>query len=247
MYIVNEQFVPKIGMTFKTLEETEKFYKDYSKLVGFSTKIKNTTRKGDEIKNKLITCSRERTGINCRARIYVHILKDVGLWIISKVLNHSHLCCLDRAGMLKQHRELSMFVHRTIENNKEAGIRPSKTYISVICTSSGQSSRTKNFGMIFSRSMVSEAINDFQVIAVLFELIDVFFLFTGAIQRPSFVDFSLSRSPLLAWDEKHQRSESMHTFFNKFITRNSSLIQFVKQYDNCLGSIEQRERKRERI
>ncbi|RYR56962.1 hypothetical protein Ahy_A05g022699 [Arachis hypogaea] len=39
-----------------------------------------------------------------------------------------------------------------------------------------------------------------------------------------------------------QRSESMHTFFNKFITRNSSLIQFVKQYDNYQGSREQRER-----
>ncbi|RYQ85429.1 hypothetical protein Ahy_B10g104990 [Arachis hypogaea] len=39
-----------------------------------------------------------------------------------------------------------------------------------------------------------------------------------------------------------QRSESIHSFFNKFITRNSSLIQFVKQYDNCLGSREQTER-----
>ncbi|RYR00290.1 hypothetical protein Ahy_B07g088408 [Arachis hypogaea] len=39
-----------------------------------------------------------------------------------------------------------------------------------------------------------------------------------------------------------QRSENMHSFFNKFITRNSSLIQFVKQYDNCLGSREQAER-----
>ncbi|RYQ98481.1 hypothetical protein Ahy_B07g086196 [Arachis hypogaea] len=39
-----------------------------------------------------------------------------------------------------------------------------------------------------------------------------------------------------------QRSKSMHVFFNKFITRNSSLIQFVKQYDNCLESRGQRER-----
>ncbi|QHO20485.1 Protein FAR-RED ELONGATED HYPOCOTYL [Arachis hypogaea] len=39
-----------------------------------------------------------------------------------------------------------------------------------------------------------------------------------------------------------QRSESMHSFFNKFITRNSSLRQFVKQYDNCLVSREQTER-----
>ncbi|RYR58275.1 hypothetical protein Ahy_A05g023933 isoform A [Arachis hypogaea] len=40
-----------------------------------------------------------------------------------------------------------------------------------------------------------------------------------------------------------QRSESMHAFSNKFIMQNNSLIQFVKQYDNCLGSREQRERK----
>ncbi|RYQ84476.1 hypothetical protein Ahy_B10g103826 [Arachis hypogaea] len=39
-----------------------------------------------------------------------------------------------------------------------------------------------------------------------------------------------------------QRSESMHAFFNKFITRNSSLRQFVKQYNNCLARREQRER-----
>ncbi|QHO00590.1 Protein FAR-RED ELONGATED HYPOCOTYL [Arachis hypogaea] len=39
-----------------------------------------------------------------------------------------------------------------------------------------------------------------------------------------------------------KRSKSKHALFNKFITRNSSLRQFVKQYDNCLASREQRER-----
>ncbi|RYR78255.1 hypothetical protein Ahy_A01g002992 [Arachis hypogaea] len=34
----------------------------------------------------------------------------------------------------------------------------------------------------------------------------------------------------------------MHAFFNKFITCNSSLRQFVKQYDNCLASREKRKR-----
>ncbi|RYR09651.1 hypothetical protein Ahy_B05g078035 isoform H [Arachis hypogaea] len=34
--------------------------------------------------------------------------------------------------MLKQHRELSMFVRRTIETHEEAGIRPSKTYQSFV-------------------------------------------------------------------------------------------------------------------
>ncbi|RYQ99067.1 hypothetical protein Ahy_B07g086921 [Arachis hypogaea] len=89
--VVDEQFVPKIGMTLKTLEEAGKFYKNYSKLAGFSTKIRNMTQKEDEIKNQLIVCSREGrwkskisptlktnplAGINCPARIYVYILKD---------------------------------------------------------------------------------------------------------------------------------------------------------------------------
>ncbi|RYQ82288.1 hypothetical protein Ahy_B10g100881 [Arachis hypogaea] len=44
-----------------------------------------------------------------------------------------------------------------------------------------------------------------------------------------------------------QRSKSMHSFFNKFITWNNSLIQFVKQYDNCLGSREQAERESDAV
>ncbi|RYR49047.1 hypothetical protein Ahy_A07g035330 [Arachis hypogaea] len=127
--IVDEKFISKVGIIFKTLEEAGKFYKHYSKLADFSTKIRNMTRDGDKIKNQLIVCSRERrwkskisptfktnpsAGINCPTRIYVHIIKDVGLWIISKVvLNHSHPCCPDQAEMLKQHRKLSMFTNLT--------------------------------------------------------------------------------------------------------------------------------------
>ncbi|RYQ89826.1 hypothetical protein Ahy_B09g096275 [Arachis hypogaea] len=60
-------------------------------------------------------------------------MKDVGLWTISKVvLNHSHPCCPDQAEILKQHRELSMFMSRTIKIHEEAGIRPSKTYQSFV-------------------------------------------------------------------------------------------------------------------
>ncbi|RYR40168.1 hypothetical protein Ahy_A09g045856 [Arachis hypogaea] len=43
-----------------------------------------------------------RAGLNCLARIYIHTLKDVGAWIISKVvLDHSHPCCPSKAEMLK--------------------------------------------------------------------------------------------------------------------------------------------------
>ncbi|RYQ79567.1 hypothetical protein Ahy_Scaffold5g107793 [Arachis hypogaea] len=187
LFVVDDQFVPKVGITFTTLEDAEKFYRNYAKVAGFSTRVRSTNRKGNEIKNQLITCSREgkwkskisltektnlTAGLNCPARIYIHTLKDVGAWIISKVvLDHSHPCCPSKAEMLKQHRELSMSIrHRHI-------------------------------------------------------------------WVPIYLDHHF-----WAGMRSTQRSESMHSFFNKFITWNSSLIQFVKQYDNCLGSREQAER-----
>ncbi|RYQ83514.1 hypothetical protein Ahy_B10g102223 [Arachis hypogaea] len=90
-YAVDDQFVPKVGMTSNTLEDAAKFYKDYSKVV----------------------------------------------------LHHSHPCCPDQAQMLKQHRELSMSVRRTIENNEEAGIRPNKTFQSFVAVAGGH--RELNF------------------------------------------------------------------------------------------------------
>ncbi|RYQ88312.1 hypothetical protein Ahy_B09g095574 isoform B [Arachis hypogaea] len=146
-------------MTFTTLEDAGKFYRNYAKAASFSTRVRCTNRKGNEIKNQLITCSREgkwkskisptektnpTAGLNCPARIYIHTLKDVGAWIISKVvLDHSHPCCPSKAEMLKQHRELSMSIRRTIENNEEAGIRPSKTYQSFVAAAGGH--RELNF------------------------------------------------------------------------------------------------------
>ncbi|RYR70042.1 hypothetical protein Ahy_A03g016558 [Arachis hypogaea] len=198
--VVDDELVPKVGMTFTTLEDAGKFYRNYAKAAGFSTRVRCTNRKGNEIKNQLITCSREKkwkskisptektnptAGLNCPARIYIHTLKDVGSWIISKVvLDHSHPCCPSKAEMLKQHRELSMSIRRTIENNDEADLYKDCH----ICV-------------------------------------------------PIYLDHHF-----WAGMRSTQRSESMHSFFNKYITRNSSLIQFVKQYDNCLGSREQVER-----
>ncbi|RYR61949.1 hypothetical protein Ahy_A04g019225 [Arachis hypogaea] len=126
-------------MTFTTLEDAGKFYKNYAKTAGFSTRVRSTNRKENEIKNQLITCSREgkwkskisptekanpTAVLNYPARIYIHTLKDVGAWIISKVvLNHSHPCYP--------------------KNNEEADIKPSKTYQSFVAAAGGH--RELNF------------------------------------------------------------------------------------------------------
>ncbi|RYR47788.1 hypothetical protein Ahy_A07g033754 [Arachis hypogaea] len=266
--VVDEKFVPKVGMIFKTLEETRKFYKYYSKLAGFSTKIRNTTRDGDKIKNQLIVCTREgrwkskisptlkinpSAGLNCPARIYVHIMKDVGLWTISKVvLNHSHPCCPDRAEMLKQHRELSMFVRCTIETNEKDGIRPNKTYQSFVTAAGNhcelsfiekdvrnyitrevrnisKEDDAKEFGKNWNDFLTKYSLGGNKWLSGLYK------------DRHIWIPLYLNHH-FCAGMRSTQRSESMHSFFNKFITCNTSLRQFVKQYDNCLASREQRER-----
>ncbi|QHO00094.1 Protein FAR1-RELATED SEQUENCE [Arachis hypogaea] len=301
---VDYQFVPKVGMTFNTLEDAAKFYKDYSKVA-------------------------------------------------------------DQAQMLKQHRELSMSVRRTIENNEEASIRPSKTYQSFVAAAGShrelnfiekdvrnyitrevrnvsEQENAKEFGKYLLRMkdknqnfLFELELEDDQSIKLAFwadarnraaceyfgdvisfdttyntnryNMVCGSFVGVNYHGQSTLLECTLMKNEdiqsfkwlfqcgFIAWEERlrkgfsrinvhrckglsrlyglvdnkwlselyegrhiwipiyldhHfcagmrsiQRNESMHSFFKKFITRNSSLIQFVKQYDNCLGSREQKER-----
>ncbi|RYR58033.1 hypothetical protein Ahy_A05g023689 [Arachis hypogaea] len=117
------------------------------------------------------------------------------------------LCCIIHT-LAVQHRELSISICRTIENNEEAGIRPSKTYQSFVVAAGV-------YFWVYSTDLYED----------------------HHIWVPIYLDHHF-----WAGMRSTQRSEIMHSFFNKFITRNISLIQFVKQYDNCLRSREQAER-----
>ncbi|RYR09653.1 hypothetical protein Ahy_B05g078035 isoform C [Arachis hypogaea] len=289
-------------------------------------------------------------------------MKDVSLWTISKVvLNHSHSCCPDQAEMLKQHRELSMFVRRTIETHEEAGIRPSKTYQSFVAAAGShcelgfiekdvrnyitrkvrnifEEDDAKKFGKylvrmkeknqnfffelnlegdhcikhVFWADARSRATFDYFGDVVSFDTtyntnraielcmpttihrwciwhimkkipsklnsykghIDIEQEMSRVVWNSYTKDefdknwndfltkYGLGGNKWLSelYEDRHiwisvyldhhfwagkkstQRSESMHSFFNKFITQNSSLRQFVKQYDNYLTSGEQAER-----
>ncbi|MED6223183.1 hypothetical protein PIB30_071489 [Stylosanthes scabra] len=41
---VDEEYVPKVGMTFESVDEAGLFYKEYAKCAGFSTKIRKSNR-----------------------------------------------------------------------------------------------------------------------------------------------------------------------------------------------------------
>ncbi|RYR31606.1 hypothetical protein Ahy_B01g056437 isoform A [Arachis hypogaea] len=157
-----------------------------------------------------------------------------------------------------------MSIRRTIENNEEASIRPSKTYQSFVAAAGGY--RELNFIKKDVRNYITKEVrnghakieqemsqvvwnshskdsfdmnwNDF---LLKYGLVDNKWLSDLYEDRHIWVPIYLDHY-FWAGMRSTQRSESIYLFFNKFITRNSSLIQFVKQYDNCLGSKEQAER-----
>ncbi|MED6147872.1 hypothetical protein PIB30_047988 [Stylosanthes scabra] len=139
---VDEVYVPKVGMWFEGVEDAGLFYKEYAKRAGFSTKISysNRCKETKEIKNQLITCTREGRwtsefpslektnpihAANCPARIYVHIDKKSRHWCISKViLHHSHPCCAEKAQMLPQHRgQLGRVIKKDMRNYVNREVR----------------------------------------------------------------------------------------------------------------------------
>ncbi|RYR38263.1 hypothetical protein Ahy_A09g043245 [Arachis hypogaea] len=116
-------------------------------------------------------------------------------------------------------------------------------------------------GTIFSQSMVSEATSGFKVIEISIRIIFMLIYFFpkactvfGSPQLINSVRFAELYEDRHIWIlvclDHHfwagmrstQKSESIHSFLNKFIAQNSSLRQFVKQYDNFLTSREQAER-----
>ncbi|RYR15661.1 hypothetical protein Ahy_B04g072559 [Arachis hypogaea] len=106
-------------MTFTTFEDAGKFYRDYAKAAGFSTRVRSTNRKRNEIKNQLITCSREEkwkskisptektnptAGLNCPARIYIHTLKDLAYSFVKQYNN-----CLESKEQAERESDAANF------------------------------------------------------------------------------------------------------------------------------------------
>ncbi|RYR21407.1 hypothetical protein Ahy_B03g066684 [Arachis hypogaea] len=164
--------------------------------------------------------------------------------------------------MLKQHKELSMSVCRTIENNEKVDVRSraaceyfgdvisfDTTYntnrYNLVCGSfvgvnhhEIEQEMSQVVWNSHSKDSFDKNLNDF---LLKYGLVDNKWLSDLYEDRHIWVPIYLDHH-FWAGKRNTQRSEGMHSFFNKFITQNRSLIQFVKQYDNCLRSREQAER-----
>ncbi|RYR52432.1 hypothetical protein Ahy_A06g027352 [Arachis hypogaea] len=146
--IGDEEVDPEVGMCFGTLEDARAYYYRYAARTGFVVKIRTTGWEtiNDQrvVVNQALHCNRDgyRTSrvkapqrrktvasTNCKARCYLALDKMTGQWRISRVeVSHSHPLNPKLSGMFSANRQLSMHVKDLIQQNDQAGIRPSKTY-----------------------------------------------------------------------------------------------------------------------
>ncbi|XP_015965822.1 protein FAR1-RELATED SEQUENCE 5-like [Arachis duranensis] len=336
--IGDEEVDPEVGMCFGTLEDARAYYYRYAARTGFVVKIRTTGWEtiNDQrvVVNQALHCNRDgyRTSrvkapqrrktvasTNCKARCYLALDKMTGQWRISRVeVSHSHPLNPKLSGMFSANRQLSMHVKDLIQQNDQAGIRPSKTYQALANAVGGPANLTfteKDVRNYISRHLrisgdetdPKELLKHFSRMKELnpnfFFEIDVdenhsirnvfwadarcraaweyfgdvvtfdttyktnrydvpFGSFVGvnhhgmstllgcALLRNEDTHMFADRHmwvPVFFKDEfwagmrSTQRSESMHSVFDKYLNSKSSLLQFVRQYQNCVIDKEQKE------
>ncbi|XP_020981458.1 protein FAR1-RELATED SEQUENCE 5-like [Arachis duranensis] len=146
--IGDEEVDPEEGMCFGTLEDARAYYYRYAARTGFVVKIRTTGWETindqrvvvnqalhwnrDGYRTSRVKAPQRRKTVastNCKARCYLALYKMTGQWRISRVeVSHSHPLNPKLSRMFSTNRQLSMHVKDLIQQNDQAGIRPSKTY-----------------------------------------------------------------------------------------------------------------------
>ena len=142
---------PYVGQKFNTIDETERFYRDYGRRMGFEIIIRSTHKhsRSDSIASRLYICRKggnlgskcldfekdeENSKIKrtrdilgrtkCEARIYVVHRTNLNKWEISLVeLEHNHVMVTpDKVQFMQRPRNIAPVVRSLIETLDKSGI-----------------------------------------------------------------------------------------------------------------------------
>lgn len=144
---------PEIGMSFGSEEEVRMFYSKYAMSQGFGiAKISVKCDDNGSLKYYSLACSRNgkyvslaNNGLNprptikigCKAKINI-VVRSEGEFVISKVcIPHNHSLSPQSSCYLPCHRRLDSMTKRVLEINDRAGIKPSKSYVSLVVAAGG--------------------------------------------------------------------------------------------------------------
>ncbi|XP_027931983.1 protein FAR-RED IMPAIRED RESPONSE 1-like [Vigna unguiculata] len=145
-------FFPKVGMTFETVDELQKFYKQHAIRSGFGVRIK-TSKKDDhnELCYVKLVCSREGNHVSnippkkktiptqrkaCPARVTT--VKEEGEWLMrSAVEEHNHHLSPHKSKLVCGNRKINMQAKRVIDINDQAEVRLNKSFRSLVFDAGG--------------------------------------------------------------------------------------------------------------
>ncbi|KAK1381589.1 hypothetical protein POM88_028333 [Heracleum sosnowskyi] len=140
-------------MSFDTYKELVEYYESYAKQEGFAVFKRSTSTTDDgEKRYGTLTCSREgqrasrsknefrmkpTSGTNCKARLNVIIGSDGKCLISSFFLKHNHSLSPNKSRFFRSNRVIISHIKRKLKMNDIAGIRPNKSYRSIVVEAGG--------------------------------------------------------------------------------------------------------------
>ncbi|XP_063939892.1 protein FAR1-RELATED SEQUENCE 5-like [Daucus carota subsp. sativus] len=149
-----EDVCPRVGQIFNTLDEAERFYRDYGRRMGFEVIIRSTHRhsRSDAISSRLYICRKGRKSnsqsldfedeeekvrrvrdilgrTDCEARMYVVHRMKLDVWEITLVdLVHNHaMITPDKVQFMQRSRNIGPVAKSLIETLSKSGIGPSQS------------------------------------------------------------------------------------------------------------------------
>ncbi|WVZ08217.1 hypothetical protein V8G54_021563 [Vigna mungo] len=139
--------VPKLQMSFDTIDQVKSFYRDYAVRCGFVVRIRSSKKNNNnQLTFMKLVCSRQGKYISsispdfktqpsqrneCPAGITVS-LKE-GRWYVGTVVTeHNHDMCPKNSNLIRGNRKLNMHSKHTLTMNDDAGVRINKSFISLV-------------------------------------------------------------------------------------------------------------------
>ncbi|XP_042466316.1 protein FAR1-RELATED SEQUENCE 5-like [Zingiber officinale] len=142
-----EEFMPKIGMEFKTEEDAYEFYLKYAKQVGFGIRrSKSHNDKSGKLVDRIFYCCaqgkrgkdkrdvyvkshRPETRFGCEAKMKISCRKNGNLSVEQFVKEHNHyVSSPNKTHLYKSHRNISASAAIQIEMASDVGIPPKASH-----------------------------------------------------------------------------------------------------------------------
>ncbi|TXG57743.1 hypothetical protein EZV62_015572 [Acer yangbiense] len=263
-FVGETDFEPRNGIEFESHEAAYSFYQDYAKSMGFTTSIKNSRRskKSKEFIDAKFACSRygvtpesdtgssRRSSVkktDCKASMHVKRRSD-GRWIIHEFIKeHNHELLPALAYHFRIHRNVKLAEKNNIDILHAVSERTRKMYVEM----SRQSAlahvikRHENFLPKFHKCIFKSWTDEqfdmrWWKMVTRFELQDDEWVQSLYEDRKKWVPTYLGDT-FLAGMSTTQRSESMNSFFDKYIHKKITVKEFVKQYGSILQNRYQEE------